>query len=254
MGFYIDKNNKVWADHATRDFGDTTADNNPTYDTTHCDAWPMRVTSVFKRFGFKGKGKSIGDNCPFIYGVKRKQGLSVGYRGIVPLVAPMTKILTRFAGECHDRLISFDAVVPMPSSHKITDILAKRAGRALGVPVVELFRQVSSQDVRLAVGNSGFPHKAIVNILNAVNKADASGTAFSLSDVSTRYRHYVNPIARIACNAQFRSILLVDDLFATGQTLIAAKNALYSSIKGLETVESLCLFSPLNGRIHAGGR
>lgn len=251
MGFYVDKNNKVWADHAIKEFGDTTADNNPTFDTTFCDTWPMRVTSVFKRFGFKGKGKPVGDNCPFIYGLKRKQGLSVGFRGVTPLVTPMATILAKFVTDCAARGVTFDAVLPMPSSHKIASILAKRAGMALVAPVIDgLFHKATSEEIRHAVDNSDIPHAAKVNILNAVTKAVETDAAFSLSEVATRFRQYISPVTLVAPAVPYRSILLVDDLFASGQTLIAAKNALFSSIEGLQTVESLCLFSPLNGRIH----
>lgn len=251
MGFYITDENKVCIDHTIKDFGETTADRNPTYDFTQCQHRAMRITSVFKRYGYDGKGKPIGDNCPWIYGVKRKQNLIVSYSGVKPLVAPFQEIISKFATDCAQRGMQFDVIIPMPSSHRIASVLARRTSEALGkIPIEQgVFLKSTSQDVQNMVDGTDIPRGAKINIVNAISKAAESGKAFSLSDVKPIFRQYVSPVSLVPGQYTWRNILLVDDLYATGQTLIAAKEALFRDLDGLHNVESLCLFSPLNGRI-----
>ena len=87
-----------------------------------------------------------------------------------------------------------------------------------------------------------------MNIFQAINAAQKKNCHFSLSEVKTLYRQYVEPLKLQTLPPGF-SILLVDDLFASGKTLIAAKDALYTAKPAIQKIESLCLFSPLNGRI-----
>jgi hypothetical protein len=248
LGFYI-QDNRVFVDHGIKDFGDTTDTHNPTSDVTPCTDYPMRVNSVFLRKHHR-KDKAAGDNCPLIYALKKKRDLSVVYSGIKPLVHPLNSILSKFWTDCDQRGVSFDAVIPMPSSHKIAAILANRVALMRQVSVLaDIFQKASSADIRAIIdGNQDIPREAILNIVRAINISNETGRSFSLSDVNTEYRRYIDPV-KLQKLPAVNSILLVDDLFASGKTLIAAKNALFAANPSIKVIESLCLFSPLNGRI-----
>lgn len=248
MGFYI-QDNKVFVDHEIKDFGDTTDSLNPTSDVTPCIDHPMRVNSVFLRLHHR-KDKAAGDNCPLIYALKKKKNLAVAYSGIKPLIYPLNSILGKFLTDCDHRGVSFDAIIPMPSSHNIAAILANRVALMHQVSVqADIFQKASSADIKAIIdGNQDIPREAILNIVRAINISNETGRSFSLSDVNTEYRRYIEPV-RLQKLPDANSILLVDDLFASGKTLIAAKNALFAANPNIKLIESLCLFSPLNGRI-----
>jgi len=257
LGFIVNENGLISVDHSINDFGVTSTRGNPTGAKTHCMI-PMSVHSIFLRHDRNTNSKYdnipsklIGDNCPFIYAVKKKApNLFVNNQTIRDLCKPMNQILDAFVKKQSSDNIKYDFVIVIPSSHNIAGILAKRIKNRLDIPLLnDLLRKSNSTDVFQQVNNdSSIPQGAKVNIINAVKKSNTTKAPFSLSDVSTKYRSYVNPVA-LAKNTSLGSrVLLVDDLFATGTTLITAKDVLLANDPNL-IVDSLCLFSPLNGRI-----
>jgi hypothetical protein len=256
LGFVVNDNGLVSVDHQIDDFGITTANNNPTSAKTHCEK-PMQVHSIFLRHDRnKGKktnvpGKLVGDNCPFIYAVKRKvEHLYVNTETVRDLCKPMNEILDKFIEKQNDIGVFYDFIIPMPSSHKIAEILANRVTRKLDVPLGKGFlRKSTSQDVFQQVNNdSDIPHDAKVNIIDAIKKSNTQKIPFSLGDVKTHNRLYIKPVSLAQRLTKCERVLLVDDLFATGRTLITAKEILQATNPNLD-VDALCLFSPLNGRI-----
>jgi predicted amidophosphoribosyltransferase len=257
LGFIVNENGLISVDHSINDFGVTTTRGNPTHAKTHC-VIPMPVHSIFLRHDRnknskydKIPSKLIGDNCPFIYAVKKKvPNLFVNTQTIRDLCKPMNQILDAFVEKQSSDNIKYDFVIVIPSSHNISGILAKRIKNRLGIPLLNnLLRKSNSTDVFQQVNNdSSIPHSAKVNIMNAVKKSNTNKAPFSLSDVGTKYRSYVNPVASTKNVLLGSRVLLVDDLFATGTTLITARDVLLASNPNL-IIDSLCLFSPLNGRI-----
>lgn len=256
MGFVVNEDGLVSVNHDIDDFGITTSKFNPTKSRTHCKN-PMIIHSIFKRYDRnRGKeknvnGQLVGDNCPFIYAVKKKvTNLYVNTETIRSLCKPMNEIIDKFVQIQDQNKIKYDLIIPMPSSHNIASILATRVGRKLNVSLNKTcLRKSTSGDVFKQVdGNKKIPHEARTNILDAIKRAKQNNHAFSLGDVRTVNRKYVQPLSLIESLVDYQRVLLVDDLFATGTTLITAKDLLQSKNSKLE-VDALCLFSPLNGRI-----
>lgn len=255
MGFRVDGNRVVHVDDGSHSFADTTIGKNPTVAKTQCQQNKLEVYSLLLRTKNKTDKRDVGDNCPLIYALKSKEGLSVTYNSFKPLVEPLNEIIKKLLVQFETKKIRYDVVIPMPSSHNISNVLANKLSKALGIPVnKELFRKSNIQDIEHQIVNpiaadSGITHAAKVNIMNAVRKAKDAGNNFSMSDVKTDFRTFLKPLTLNENKIQeYRSVLLVDDLFATGSTLIQAKDELLSYGVCSE-VRSVVLFSPLNGRI-----
>lgn len=256
MGFLVHPTGLVSVDHDINDFAETTIVRNPSFAKMKANP-DMGVYSVFIRRARKqasktqGNTRLIGDNCPFIYAVKRKTpGLHVNFKTIRDLVAPLNQILDKFVEQQHQNGIVYDLIVPMPSSHRIADILATRLSRKTGVPICNgLFRKSTANDVADMVNTDrDMPHNAKLNIFSAIQLATTEQRPFSLGDVKTEFRHYIRPLSLSGDIGNDQNILLVDDLFASGKTLMTARDELLGCASGL-TIDALCLFSPLNNRI-----
>ncbi|MEZ9516785.1 phosphoribosyltransferase family protein [Vibrio splendidus] len=256
MGFKVDENGVVHVDETSHSFANTTVEKNPTLATTKCKRNRLEVYSLLLRTKNKTDKREIGDNCPLIYALKSKEGLSVTYKSFKSLVAPLNDIISKLITEFEAKQIAYDAIIPMPSSHNISNILANKLSKELGVPIeTELFRKSNAEDIEVQIANPAskalkIPHSAKVNIMNAVKKARDTGNNFSMSDVKTNFRAFIKPLTlnNLEGSHSYRSVLLVDDLFATGSTLIQAKDELLGG-RVCEEVRSVVLFSPLNGRI-----
>jgi len=256
MGFEIDQSGKVSVNHDNNNFGDTRIQSNPTDATTKCNSNPLTVHSLILRHKnhTTNKNRSIGDNCPLIYALKKKENLSITYNSFKPLVPNLKKIIEKFLQQQQSLGMIFQEVISMPSSHSISKILGNRMANSFSAyHQSSAFTKATALDVKQQVVNDfrRINHAARTNITNAANRALTEGREFSLSDVSTKHRKFVQ---HISLNPNYNinydhKILLVDDLFATGKTLTTAKSLLIQ--KGVDPlmIVGLCLFSPLDGRI-----
>lgn len=250
MGFVVNSDGLVSVDHSIDDFGITTSDRNPSSTITLCKQNKMDVFSIFVRYGYSGTGKAIGDNCPFIYGLKGKRDLYVNKDSIRDLSISMKKIISKIYDSHNEIGKSYDLVIPMPSSHILARVLAKRITRKFKGSIIadNVFRKSTSEDIRVQINDKDIPRGAKIDIFNAIKKSEDENKEFSLSDVKTKNRIHIQPISIINSIHESQRILLVDDLFATGRTLITAKDLLMKENKE-SCIDALCLFSPLNGKI-----
>ncbi len=86
MGFRVDEKRIVHLEPDTNEFGDTRIEKNPTSTQTHCAQYPLIVHSLILRRAGKRTNKAIGDNCPLIYALKGRDGLSVTYSSVKPMI------------------------------------------------------------------------------------------------------------------------------------------------------------------------
>ena len=256
MGFKIDENLVVHLDQNSSSFGDTSLERNPTWTKTHCMISPISVCSLVLRLSAKSSRKdSIGDNCPLIYALKQRDELKVTLTSLKPMVPLLHQLLDKFYQQQQLQNVGYDVIVPMPSSHNLTNILAKCLSSRFAIPIAtHLFRKTTPDDVltqlkKDRLGPNSIPHNARLKITAAIQQATINNESFSLSRVPTRFRKYVCPVAlNVADVPSFKRVLLVDDLFASGRTLISAKDQLFKHIPAAN-IEALCLFSPHNGRV-----
>lgn len=114
--------------HDHNRFGKTNIDGNPTTAKSSCG---LSVHSVFKRLPHKStapKSEIKGDNCPLIYALKGKNGLYTQATEVKKLISPGGQILNTFIANNPD---GYDLILPMPSAHNISLILANRVHKLL---------------------------------------------------------------------------------------------------------------------------
>lgn len=243
----INVSGAVELDHDTNEYGITCPKKNPTTSTKRIEGGLFRVHSVFSR-KFQGPKDRKGDNCPFIYAYKGKdQDLSLGFNCARDVLCATKEIIATFAKSEED----YDFIVPVPSKHLLAQSLSRLVHRELnGSDIIQgLFRKATHEDVLAEVGNLPInPHMR--KRIERTSEIDRSnGQEFSIGHVRTELRKFITPLY-LDFEANFAAgdrILLIDDLVASGQTLVHARQSLLDRWPDVN-VEALALFGPFGGR------
>lgn len=131
----------VIVDHSCQDWLLTEAKGNPTIE----NIGGLKIYSVFRRLRLSRKmqrdrqRRQIGDNCPLIYALKLKEGLTTDITSIVKLSKSFVEITGTIA-----RLepAGYQLVISMPSAHRISYAVGKRFARRFKTPhVFSAFRK-----------------------------------------------------------------------------------------------------------------
>lgn len=204
----------------------------------------LKIFGVFQRLK-SSKNSShppVGDNAHLLYALKKKDGLTTGIKEIKKLLPDFYNIITSI-GAASD---GFDLIVPMPSSHNISKTLCRVLSKKLGIEAIaDVFLKITIADAEallLAAPLKYADRKRIGYRLSHVKK---NTTVFSLKDIPVDYRPHFPPLI---INPNFAlaeppvKILLVDDLFATGTTLLKARQLLLLAFPNA-IIEAVCLFS-----------
>lgn len=250
MGLVIlDK--KVVVDHASKEHLVTTLAGNPKRYKVANEHGDLDVMSIFTRLKATSRERrdrevrQIGDNCPMIYALKGKDGLSTGYRSVREMLLVGAEIVL----QAHQASPwpNDTVVVCVPSSHSIVGHVARQIERLLKFPIADgllskasVASAVADLESAIALSKTYREQKDLRNILQFVKKQQV----LALKDVSTRYRHLIQPVGLGPNPVQspHASILLVDDLVSSGTSLIAAKNVLLTNKQGKDFT-ALSLFS-----------
>jgi len=233
--------NLVTVDHAVREHLITTVDGNPKTDIRDCG---LKVTSLFTRIKSSAKRSRdrsvIGDNCPLLYALKGKDGLTTNITSIKRLAQSGSEILAVIAAQTQA-----DTVVYMPSSYSLSRIVASRCAEVLNAQLAhDVFvksTKIEAFDmIRRAEDNGDITGDDRKSLQYRLKKADG----FPLKVIPVEFRHLFTPLQR---NPAFRGnvtgrVVLVDDLVATGRTLTVAKE-IVQAMNGVTSVEAVCLFS-----------
>lgn len=249
---------EVIVDHAENDHLNTGTEGNPVESLFR----GLTVHSVFERRRISAKmarnriAKLQGDNCPLIYALKGLDDLTVSHTSIKRLNDSIPAILDLIGPKV---LHEVDVIVPMPSSSGLALMLARRLLRRMALPNSAQLRtdilikstnlQASARAKGLtAPNNKALPYKD-ANELKAILRTlhTAFAAPYAAKEVKTKFRKYFDPLqlaqglTPIAAGTRF---LLVDDLMATGETLVAATELLTAG--GSCTVQhAVTWFSPL---------
>lgn len=245
---------EVIVDHSVTDHLNTTGQGNPTQVnlrgmTVHC-TFQRRYRSAKTARGVDERVP--GDNCPLIYALKGKDDLRVSHSSIRALNAHAPTILAAISDLLSGQI---DIIVPMPSSSALALILAKRLSRLTGVAVQEgIFVKSSNTQAMIraqdlsAKGNKTLSYSQVREMRPLLRWMARNGDqAYAAKNIKTGLRGFFDPIQLapgFVPQIKDDRFLLVDDLLATGETLVAARSLI--TVHNLGSVErAVTWFGPV---------
>ena len=229
MGLVV-QGNVVKVDHNNKEWLKTTPHGNPTKENIE----ELTVYSLFKRLlasrksRKKHRNKIPGDNCPIIYAIKGKDNLTTDITSIKKLRESYEVIVNTFQANEPN---GYDLVISMPSSHNISRIIGKRLAKTFTahhssdflrkLTIDEAYNLLDRADISVE------DHKALSFRLRKQRQENGFGGYFSLKGIPVPFRSEFPPLCLNnvgSVQGQPQRILLVDDLLATGTTLLTAHN------------------------------
>lgn len=236
MGINVTVDKKVSVDSNHERLVVTGHDKNPTATKVE----DMHVSFVFRRVRSKSRSN---DGNPLIYALKSLQGYTITLKEVGNLVRDFRVVLRKILSTNQ-----YDLIVPMPSKHGISLILAKRVVRhqKCGVVNTNFLRKKTNGEVLAELKRIHSPkhHRELVALRKKLEK-DGVKHPFSMKDVATHLRPMIHPLTsnRVATGG-INKVLLVDDLMSSGATLKSA----YDVVKAVcpdAQIDALCLLSPV---------
>ncbi|WP_348731449.1 phosphoribosyltransferase [Rheinheimera texasensis] len=214
----------------------TSPGRNPKISSSH----GLKIQSIYRR---TKDGDSARDGNPFIYALKSINGFSISLN-------ELRKFKPSFDTILHSVLqgSQFTAVVPMPSSHPIAVILARRIARKAGCQLVpQLFMKNTVGNIVRSFNLANVKPKDLKGVksqLATYNKLSPQ-IPVTLKEIDVKIRPYFAPLV---INPQVThipngNVLIVDDLISSGTTLRHAQSLLLSS--GGQCSMAVCLLSSL---------
>ena len=239
MGIDVQEKN-VCFNNTHQDLINTDIATNPTFVVKH----GLFVYSVFRRVRHRSLS---GDGNPLIYALKRKSGYLISKNEILKFMPAFYAILGKLSKGYPNVGIS---IVPMPSNHSISFYLARRIQRQIpgAILIPNLLQKKTCGQVytELCLITPPATQKSEFNRLLAF-LSKRTNEEFSLKDVDVKLRHFTQPL-QLNQQVQIPNtlILLVDDLMASGTTLLCARNLLAAAAT-IEHgwVSSICLLSTI---------
>lgn len=252
MGFSIGSDGLVSIDHQINHFAFTTMQGgkSPCIAKSKCDNFPIKIYSAYYRPKGPRNSKEEGDNCPFIYAWKKKsQKLYMTRDSLRNMREDFYLILD----ELVDRLSQenqIDFIIPLPSKHCLAKSFSVRLRRRIAGSTLldNVFVKKSNNEILEEIYDLRINHADKTKLINAISIANALNRGFSISDVPTQLRGYLDPIKINTSVMHDGTYLLVDDLFASGATLLNAKDKILEINSNINVLGSF-MFSPYNNRI-----
>lgn len=245
MGLVINGTH-VTVQHACKDWLVTEPEGNPTQE------WVgnFKIWSIFRRRLASAKLqrnrnlKQLGDNCPIIYALKGKQGLTTDLDSILQLSQSFRIILEDIASQEPD---GYDVVIPMPSSHVLSWMAGARFARKFSAQhLSNVFRKITLQEALIMLDRADIDvadHKRLSFRLSKQLQSSGFNGAFSLKDVPVGFRGIFSPLKINSGTLPKHAdrVLLVDDLLATGTTMMTAAELIRQAYPRA-TISGACLF------------
>ncbi|MCL6417882.1 phosphoribosyltransferase [Aestuariirhabdus sp. Z084] len=201
----------------------------------------LKISSIYRR---TKTGDFARDGNPFIYALKQKSGYSISKHELAKFSPSFYSILEKVLEDQ-----SADFVVPMPSTHNIATILARRVARNCGGELITDFmlkQTIGSVLEQFDLSAVHPKHKKEVKAQLATYRKLPPHAQISLKKVPNKIRQYFSPVI---INSNYNDlgrkgkVILVDDLLSTGTTLSAAKKLVVEY--GGDCDMAVCLLSDL---------
>ena len=248
MGITVDQNKIVKFTSQTEQLVNTSIDANPNQYKLN----DLMVYGIFKRL-YSRQG---GDGNPLIDALKGQRGYSISLQECGKFNPNLSVILDRLLAQKN-----YEVILTMPSSHKVVERFATKINRRISANcllITDIFTKKTFYEVyedlqRLPLTPK---HKKDIIALRRSIERDTQrdpNKIFSMKEVNTKDRAFIRPLKinperiEILQKIQGKSILLVDDLLASGTTLTSAHNLL-KDLEISEEIEAICLLGKLGNK------
>lgn len=220
VGIIVDDVTLAVKSSASNDRVDNSIGNNP------CRQRSKNGDVVFTLFR-RTRASDDRDGNPFIYALKGKDDYSIAMNEVKKFVPFLHHFIQGLRAH-----LACDVVMPVPSYHGISSIIAKRISRALCIPFhpcgfVKKRNSLVASEINALLRSSHLHRNTQRSLRRTVSLIKKKPNAeFALKNVYLDDRKYVQPFLWDASAGvpTFRSVVLVDDLLATGQS--------FSSMRG----------------------
>lgn len=248
MGITVDQNKIVKFTSRTEQLVNTSIDANPNQYKLN----DLVVYGIFKRL-YSRQG---GDGNPLIYALKGQRGYSISLQECGKFNPNLSVILDRLLAQKN-----YEVILTMPSSHKVVERFAKKINRINKKKCILINDIFSKKTICEVYSNlQDLPltpkyKKDIIALRRSLERdlTNNPNKAFSMKEVATKDRMFIRPlkidptqIEKIT-EMKGKSILLVDDLLASGTTLTSAYNLL-KEMEISEQIEAICLLGKLGNK------
>ena len=247
MGITVDQNKIVKFTSQTEQLVNTSIDANPNQYKLN----DLMVYGIFKRL-YSRQG---GDGNPLIYALKGQRGYSISLQECGKFNPNLSVILDRLLAQKN-----YEVILTMPSSHKVVERFATKINRRISANcllITDIFTKKTFYEVyedlqRLPLTPK---HKKDIIALRRSIERDTQrdpNKIFSMKEVNTKDRMFIHlenkpRTYRNTPKNPRKSILLVDDLLASGTTLTSAHNLL-KDLEISEEIEAICLLGKLGNK------
>ncbi|MGA4658211.1 phosphoribosyltransferase family protein [Proteus terrae] len=249
MGLII-KELCVIVDHNCPEWLITQPEGNPTIDYTD----DLKIYAIFKRQFLSGKRRrnrrqrQLGDNCPLIYALKKKDDLYTNISSIKKLNDSFKVICNKFM-ELEPK--GYQLIISMPSAHNISHIIAKRLAKKFNAThLTDILRKITVDNAFQLLDRADVSieeAKSLSFKIKLQAKEVGLKGGFSLKSIPTEFRNIFPPFVLStpsSSNTEKIRILLVDDLMATGTTLTTARDIIAQQYPNA-IIHAICLFSSI---------
>lgn len=245
MGITVDENKVVCFDPLGEQLVSTSIAANPGSNRIN----GLLIYGVFKRLYNKEGDRKDSDGNPLIYALKGKSGFSISLKECAKFNPNLSIILDKVLAKK-----SYEVIIVMPSSQPIAKRFSIKIHRRIGLNGVILtdvftkktLEEVYNDLVLLQVKTKD--RKDLITLRRELETrvAKEPKTIFSMKEVAKKYRKFIKPLKY---KPEFlgelnqlkgKSIVLVDDLLASGSTLVSAYELLLDR-EITEDIEAICL-------------
>lgn len=245
MGITVDEHKVVRFDPTSEQLVSTSIAANPSSNRFN----GLLIYGAFKRLYNKESDRKDSDGNPLIYALKNKNGFSISIKECARFSQNLSTILDKILANK-----SYEAIIVMPSSQPVAKRFSIKIHRKIrqdsliftDVFTKKTIEEVYNDLVLLQVGAKDRKDLIALRRDLETRVAREPKTIFSMKEIAKKYRKFIKPLKY---NPEYivelsqlkgKSIVLVDDLLASGSTLVSAYELLLDR-EITENIEAICL-------------